>query len=174
MADAPKIDNQTLANFPEASGKTMSPPGFSKEINGYLNSYVNMADSKAGAIVGLNTLILGLVMAWGENDRGDIRIHLFTVAFFVVGAALAAFVIFPRMPRGGSGVIFWEDIRTYPTVEAYQNKLRSMDDQDVEDSYAYQNFYVSRVLHQKHFYIRWAMIVTVLGVVMAVVDYWWL
>ncbi len=174
MADAPKIDNQTLANFPEASGKTMSPPGFSKAINGYLTDYVKLADSKAGAIVGLNTLILGLVMAWGENDQGDILIHLFTIAFFVVGAGLAAFVIFPRMPRGGSGVIFWEDIRTYPTVEAYQNKLRSMDDQDVEDSYAYQNFYVSRVLHQKHFYIRWAMIVTVLGVVMAVVDYWWL
>ena len=77
---------------------------------------------------------------------------------------------FRACQRGRSGVIFWEDIRTYPTVEAYQNKLRSMDDQDVEDSYAYQNFYVSRVLHRKHFYIRWAMVVTMLGVLMAVVG----
>ena len=59
-------------------------------------------------------------------------------------------------------------------LDRVEAKLRSMDDQDVEDSYAYQNFYVSRVLHRKHFYIRWAMVVTVLGVLMAVVDYWWL
>ncbi len=174
MADIPGTDTKNLADFPEASGKTMSPPGFSKAINAYLNDYVKLADSKAGAIVGLNTLILGLVMAWSENDQGSIMVHLFTIAFFVAGAGLAAFVIFPRMPRGGSGVVFWEDIRTYSTVADYQNKLRSMDDQEVEDSYAYQNYYVSRVLHQKHFYIRWAMVVTVLGVLMAVADYWWL
>ena len=174
MADQPDAEEAKLTAYPLASGKTMSPAGFSKAVNSYLNDYVKLADSKAGAIVGLNTLILGLVMAWGDNDRGDVRIHLATIAFFVVGAALVAFVIFPRMPRGSSGVVFWEDIRTYPSVEAYQNRLRSMDDQEVEDSYAYQNYYVSRVLHQKHLYIRWAMLVTILGVLMAVVDYWWL
>lgn len=174
MAEISSPGQQTLIGHPLSTGKTISPHGFSRDINNYLNAYVNLADSKAGAVVGLNTLLLGLVMAWGDTDQGDIRVHLLTIALFAIGAGLGAFVILPRTPRGSSGVIFWEDIRTYATVDDYQNRLRSLDDQDVEDSYAYQNYFVSHVLHQKHQYLRWAMLVTALGVLMAIIDYWWL
>jgi hypothetical protein len=151
-----------------------APRGFSRSVNDYLNDYIRLADSKASAVVGLNTLLLGLVMAWSDTDQGSIWVHVFTIALFALGAGLGAFVILPRMPRGSNGVIFWGDIRTYPTVAAYQEKLRSLSDQDVEDSYAYQNFYVSHVLHEKHRYLRLAMFLTALGVAMAVMDYWWL
>ena len=112
-------------------------------------------------------------MAWSDTDQGSVWVYVATISLFALGAGLGAFVILPRMPHGGNGVIFWEDIRTYPTVVAYQEKLRSLSDQDVEDSYAYQNFYVSRVLHEKHRYLRLAIFLTALGAAMAVMNYWW-
>lgn len=149
-----------------------SPTGFSKNVNDYLNTYVHIADAKAAALVAGNLVALGVIMSHtGGARNSDTLFHLMAVTFFMFAAGTSALVLFPRMPKGGKGLIFWEDIRTYTSVAEYQDAVRKLDLQTVEENFAYQNFYVSRVLHRKHILLRWAILFSASGAACTALDY---
>lgn len=167
--------SELVTNTSAASEVTNPGPavvkGLGRDINNYLNVYVNHTDDKARGIATLNTVALGVVMAW--HKAGVLEpAHLAAMACFVVGAALSALVILPRTPHPRHGLIFWEDIRGYNSSDAYRSAVLEQNEQDVERNYAYQNYYVSRVLHTKNQLLRLSMIATALGVAAAMVDYW--
>lgn len=146
--------------------------GFSRDVNNYLNGYVNTADDKARTIATLDTVALGVVIAWSRNGNAPLM-HFITLALIVAGAALSAWVVFPRMPHAAKGLIFWENIRQHESPEEYYAALSQLDADDVEDLYIQQNFAVSQVLHRKLLFLRWSIIATAFAVLAAVIDFWW-
>lgn len=145
---------------------------FGTSVNNYLNFYINIADSKATAFLAGNLVALGVVMSQNDPSRPNAPLHLLAIACFIIAGIVSTLVLFPRLPEGGSGVIFWEDIRSYNTPDEYHQAVTQMNPQRVEQAYAYQNYHVARVLHAKHQYLRWAIIASGLGVACAVVNYW--
>lgn len=145
------------------------PPGFGKGVNDYLNHYVTVADAKAGAVLAAN---LAVAAALVDNQPVADPFFHYRAALAILGASslLCVVAVFPRLPSGGDGSIFWEDIRKRGSLAAYGSRVRSLDEEDVEREYASQNWFVSSLLHRKFRYVQWAIITFAFGVAL---SGWW-
>ena len=139
------------------------PKGFGKGVNDYLNHYVTVSDAKAAAFLALNVVVIQFLMkdyfcvSWGLN------FHWAALGFLSLSIFTAATVLFPRLPRGGKGLIFWEDIRERKNPVQYENELADLTENRIEQEYAHQNYYVSLVLHKKMRLIRWEISLFLIG-----------
>ena len=143
------------------------PPGFGKSINDYLNDYVKVGDAKAVAFLVANVTVAALTSKL--QPVTDIWQTARWAALISFGGSLfaAAFTLFPRLPKGQSGVIFWEDIRARRSASLYQRDLKPSDAEAVESEYAGQNWLVSRVLHTKYRALQWSVLLFFLGLALS-------
>jgi len=155
-ANAPAADVGSLSNNGNSTG-------FAKDINDYLNHYITLADAKAGAVLAAD---LAICAALFDNAPAQFPPLLLVAAISLLGlSALACcVVVFPRLPSGRNGLIFWEDIRTRNAPEVYAAEVESAGAATVVREYARQNWYVSSVLHNKHWWVRVAIVLFIVGV----------
>ena len=143
--------------------------GFGKDVNDYFNHYITVADAKAAGFLAA-TLTVGAeaVKLSPATTSGSI---LKWLAVTALGASLAAgaYVVFPRLPSGRRGLIFWEDVRTFKDHDDYTREVSQLREADVEAEYAAQNFFVADVLHRKHYWVRWGIVLFLIGTALAVV-----
>src|SRR4051794_31884935 len=106
--------------------------GFGKDVNDYFNHYITLADAKAAGFVAA-TLTVGAA-ALKLQPTTPFAVTVRWLAVVVLGLALAAciFVVFPRLPSGRRGVIFWEDVKTFKDHEAYQNAVAGLSPAEIE------------------------------------------
>jgi hypothetical protein len=146
------------------------PKGFGKGVNDYLNHYVTVSDAKAAAFLALNVVVIQFLMkdrfcaSWGLN------FHWAALGFLSLSIFVAATVLFPRLPRGGKGLIFWEDIRERKNPAQYENELADLTGNRIEKEYAHQNYYVSLVLYKKMRLIRWEIGLFLIGSLFTVLS----
>jgi hypothetical protein len=145
------------------------PPGFGQGVNDYLNHYVTVADAKAGAILAAN-LAVGAALLDNQPAVDPLFRYRAALAMLGISSLICMVVVFPRLPSGGEGSIFWEDIRKRGSLAVYGSKVRSLNEEDVEREYASQNWFVSSLLHRKFRYVQWAIVTFALGVAL---SGWW-
>jgi hypothetical protein len=58
------------------------------------------------------------------------------LSMLALSSLICLIVVFPRLPGGGEGPIFWEDIRKRGSLAVYRNQVRALHDEDVEHEYA--------------------------------------
>ena len=145
--------------------------GFGKDVNDYYNQFITLADAKAAGFFAA-TLTVGAAVLKLQAATPSAACFRW-LAIMALGAALAAcaHVVFPRMPSGRRGLIFWEDVRTFKGHEAYQQDVAGLTGPDIENEYAAQNFFVADVLHRKHYWVRWGILLFLLGAGFTVVAY---
>lgn len=151
--DVTEEANIQTASFSEETSKG-PPPGFGKGVNDYLNHYVTIADAKAGAILGASITVALSIVAYTPTSPGQVRWRVVSLLLLLSSSLAGVWVMMPRMPRGHPGVVFWEDIRTRKTRSDYARDVSALDGSLVEREYASQNYFVSTVLHAKHFWVR--------------------
>lgn len=149
----------------------MAPPGFGKGVNDYLNDYVRVADAKAAAFLAANLAAATLVLRLEPTTWLPLACRWLSLASFAVSVCFCAWVVFPRLPKGRMGVVFWEDIRLFKSAALYEKELSGMDAAAVESEYAAQNWFVSGVLHCKFAAVQCAIVSFFLGVGLAVFSY---
>lgn len=160
-----------IATNDESQGWDAVPEYFGKDVNDYLNHYITVADAKAGAFLA-SSLVLGTLLVSQNYSSFGIRVLMFLSLIFLGLSALAcAVVIFPRLPSGGNGLIFWEDIREHKSLDEYINELKSVSDFRLKKEYASQNYLVSYVLHDKHVWLQRAITSFGIGVVLSIFTY---
>lgn len=144
---------------------------FGKDVNSYYNQYVTLADAKAGAFIAA-TLTVGAAVI-KQHPTPISAVLLRWAAIMVLGGALGAcaHVIFPRLPSGRRGLVFWEDVRTFKDHEEYQRQVAGLEDGDIEMEYAAQNYFVADVVHRKHYWVRWGIGLFLAGTGLAVASF---
>jgi hypothetical protein len=136
----------------------MKPPqGFGESINKYLNHFVNVADAKAAGLLTAALAISGYLMPNAPTMLLPQISHWACLVLLTISGILALWALYPRTPKIGSSLIFWEDIRSRPTVDDYLNDLTQVDEIEVERQYAAQNYLVSGVLSAKYLFVRCSM-----------------
>lgn len=140
---------------------------FGKGVNDYLNHYVVVADGKAALIMASEVGLLAVMLA--SDIEMDPNFRVISSVLAVISIGLAAFVVLPRTPSSGVGLIFWADIHAYRDVETYYSAVRSMSEGDIERAYAAQNFHVSGVLLQKNRFVRLSLAVFFLSKLAAII-----
>jgi hypothetical protein len=147
------------------------PAGFGKGVNGYLNDYVKVADAKATAFLAANLAAATLVLRLEPAIWLPLWCRGLSLVSLGASACFCAWVVFPRLPSGRMGVVFWEDIRRFKSAELYERELQTMDDMAVESEYASQNWFVSSVVHDKFAAVQRAIVLFFAGVALAVLGY---
>jgi hypothetical protein len=151
------------------SSSDKPPKGFGKGVNDYLNHYVTIGDAKAAAFLALNLIEIDIILKEGSLyayfPYGWIALGLLLTSIF-----LASRVLFPRLPCGSSGLIFWENICEYKNPAKYEEALSTVDEKQVEKEYSNQNYYISNVLHTKMHLVRWEIRIFFVGTVFTVLS----
>jgi hypothetical protein len=134
------------------------PPGFGKGVNDYLNYYITLADAKAAGFLTATLTIGSLALGFEPRDTLPRVLRVLGILALSWAAGECAAVIFPRLPKGSMGLIFWEDIRVRTTPAHYEREVKQLNVVAVEGEYATQNWYVSGVVHKKFRHVQRAMI----------------
>lgn len=144
-----------------------------RQINDYLNHYVTVTDAKAiGIIAGV---FAGSAFLLKDIPCAASRIffvYCLSALLHAIAASLGLAAIYPRVPSMGSSVIFWEDIYRRKELIDYLKDYKAICSSGfLDEEYATQNFYVSRVLHRKTALVRWSIRVFVPALVTGLVVY---
>ncbi len=133
------------------------PPGFGHSINEYLNHYITVADAKAAGVITVDLALAGYLLSKVPTITWPLIFHWIALSLLLVSGLVAIHTLIPRTPKVGSSLIFWEDIRTRTTMDAYLQELAHVDEAEVERQYAAQNYFVSDVLSKKYVLVRRSM-----------------
>lgn len=171
-----ELPSEAVEHGPTPSGtldmRPGPPEGFGVGVNEYFNHYIAVADAKAAGFMAAALTVAAAVLGL-DVPSGIAALPMWAAVGLLAASVLAgAVAIFPRLPKSRhQGLIFWEDVRLWPTVADYQKALSRTSTQDVEFEYAAQNHTVSGVLHDKHVYVRWTIGLFLAGALMALVAY---
>jgi hypothetical protein len=132
--------------------------------------YVTVADAKASGLLVLNLALITLLI--------EHQIHLNTILCWIaiigyfLSSIISICVIFPRLPSGGDGLIFWEDILTRNNPEQYSHEFLKIDIENLISESAKQNWYVSSVLHKKYKITRYSIVVFLTATLLSLLSVW--
>lgn len=116
-----------------------------------------MADAKGAGLLTADLAIGGCLMANAPMTLGTQLSHWACLFFLTTSGILALLALYPRAPRIGSSLIFWEDIQARPTVDEYLKDLSQVDNMEIERQYGAQNYLVSGILSAKYGFVRRSM-----------------
>jgi len=149
-----------------------SSESFGKGVNDYINHYITLADAKAAGFLAA-TLTLGAAVIKLGPGTAPWGILSWWPAVIVLAISLAtdSVAIFPRLPSGRRGVIFWEDIRTRKSHTEYADEVAKLTAADIEREYAAQNYFVSNVVHRKHRAVRVGICTFLAGAMLSALSF---
>jgi len=133
------------------------PPGFGKGVTDYLNHYVSVADTKAAGVLTVDLALAGYLLTQNPAVSWSLWFHWIALLLLLASGGTALVALYPRTPRIGSSLIFWEDVCSRATLEVYLKDLSQADEAEVERQYGAQNHIVSGILKRKYKAVRWAM-----------------
>ena len=136
---------------------------FSKGVHEYLSHYIDVADTKAGILIGLGSALLGFIFTQTNYHCSCFLLTAILLEILAVGISIYA--VLPRLYTGRKGYIFWEDILTWSSSKSYALQVSDLTQENIEEDYAEQNYYLSKILHRKFSAIRWGMLSFAVGAV---------
>jgi len=143
------------------------PTGFGQTINEYLQNQVYITDAKAGVFLAGNIALSLVVTSKNYHHSYSLFFLVISLLLFSISALLSAIVIYPRMPKPETGLIFWENILDHKTHIDYIEALNIIGASEVEKEFSKENYYVSKVLHSKHTLLRFSILGFLLGIIFA-------
>jgi len=146
-----------VTDLADRTSKSGPPPGFGVGVNNYLNHYINVADAKAAGVLTADFTLGSYLMTHVPIERLATAFHWAAFVFLIISGIMALLTLYPRTPKVGSSLIFWEDVHSRETMNTYVDELRHVDEAEVERQYGAQNYLVSGVLSKKYVSVRWGM-----------------
>jgi len=132
--------------------------GFSKNVNDYYNHYVTVADAKAGVLIAISFVLFDFLKDFNHCT-------LFENILFYSSSVLLSFTcifsvctVFPRNPKKKKGLIFWDNVKEFKNSREYLEKIKELDFEKIEKKYSNQNYYLSKLLSRKYFFVRLSII----------------
>jgi hypothetical protein len=146
---------------------------FGKDVHQYLYNQVSIADAKVGLLLTINSLLIAYLFENRIVNAPILGIISFALAigFFFISDLISFLTIFPRLFSGGKGVIFWGDITTRESPQAYADDVKRLNAAQLGEAYAHNNYYVSQIVKRKYRYIRQSMIFLFLGLLSAIFNF---
>lgn len=144
-----------------------------RQINNYLNHYVTVTDAKAvGILAGVFASAAFLLKDIPDTNCFAFWGYIFGALLHAVTASMGLAAIYPRVPSMGTSVIFWEDIYQRKSLTEYLKAYKAACSSGfLDEEYATQNYFVSRVLHRKTSLVRWAIRFFVLALIAGLALY---
>ena len=145
-----------------------------KSINDYLNHYVTVIDTKAGAFLAGNVAAAPMLLHGWPGDWVGRTTSVLSISLFAASTLVASGVIFPRLPARGSSVIFWGDIACEHDSTGYIRRFNDVIERgQLDEHYALQNYHTARVLRRKFRWLRCCIVLFFAALVFGFFTYLW-
>lgn len=133
------------------------------QINGYVNNYIQVADTKAASIIAVTALGAGSLALLPDGTQVWGLVLIFTSFMpLLVSLILALVTLYPRTRLGSStSTVFWGGIKNYPSVNHYKEAFYKAG--DLEETVE-QNYYLAKIAARKFKWITLAVQWQVWGV----------
>jgi len=141
--------------------------GFILSVHKYLNSYIQVADAKAGFVLAASGA--GTVLALPASSDRLVALNWVAVVIFGLAIVISASILYPRHSKKQRGLVYWENIAHHPTIEKYADAFGSKSPEQLELEFASQAWYLSKVLSRKYWLLRAAMVTFAVGIVFGLV-----
>jgi hypothetical protein len=147
---------------------------FANFHEGYVRSYISLADTKAAVVFALASSLVAylftnddfhnllLAPTWGWQTA----LAYLTSFSLIFAAALSAWVIAPRTPHTGEGLVFFGAVRNYPTDGAYVRAVRDSSEAELTEARLRHCYDVSQVCWKKYRVLKGAIWSGVIGLIL--------
>lgn len=142
---------------------------FSVQVHQYLNRALTFADTKAFALVGANLTIATLLLSNQSSYFWILVFNAVAVVTFGSAALIGVLAIYPRLDKKSGSPIFWEGIVSRATIDAYVQEVMQLDQSQIEQAYAAQNYHLSEILCTKYRAIQRCARLFTIGIIFACV-----
>lgn len=175
-----EIDNEKL-KIELGYGEASTRYGFTQLQNTYLNNSLRFADTKAGALIAVNGVIIKFIADFVAQWTGIAHwLAVTSIALLVISIFLSIIVVFPKNVKdNGKGFIYWGFIAN-DTLENYNNQIRNEPTSELLDESIRNNYIQAHVLTKKFKWLNIAfsmsivgyIAITVLGVYLIIAKNW--
>lgn len=134
---------------------------------GYVATYIQLADAKAGATFAATAGVLAYLLTW-DRFVDAITTPALSPSFFVAVSALVLLVassalsfgvIAPRLPRSGGDLVFWKSVAIEKSGQEYAGKVLRLSPKEMARQLLVHCFDLSGVCARKYENLRLAMLV---------------
>ncbi|QSO49183.1 Pycsar system effector family protein [Alicyclobacillus mengziensis] len=152
----------------------MKVDDFNKNEMSYLNDYIKFADTKAGALVGLDGLMLKFDLnqfATPLTYTPSQLIGILALVILLLAIVLDVLVVFPRTgskPRRGA--IFWDNVVQFKRAAQYQSYVLGLDENELNKIMAEQNFHLAETAHRKYHVLKSAFWASAFGAIIVLLT----
>ncbi len=135
---------------------------------GIINEWIKFSDAKAGAVLALNGVIIGLIYSNLQNNPGDFTKHPIIFTSLMLGILVGCISIYfclrclnPTLKLGEpNSLIFFSHIsQKFKKYEDYVNAANNAfnDEKNLQDDLSQQIWVNSKVAHNKYVAVTWAI-----------------
>ncbi|WP_156587956.1 Pycsar system effector family protein [Halorubrum sp. CBA1125] len=151
------------------------PEDLAEKTQDHLNKYISAADNKASilltalfAFLGFSATIINDILN-GTSTLFNLFASLGAISG-LIAAFLAGLVVYPRTPKPENGFIYWENILEHGERNKFVEAVQDLDGDSALSELSKENYDLAKVAHQKYYYLRWSLRITLLMAVFAVVS----
>lgn len=166
MNNLPQISDDSRSADPN---RHVSP---ANGINKIINSYIILADQKASFIIAAGIAAPSFLLNNLPQGMGFATfVYFASAALFILSLILSVSALIPRLPKQGTGSVFWGDIASCDDVQTYQKRFdSSVEKGQLWGEYATLNYYSSRILRSKFRCLRFSIFSFVGGSILGIVS----
>lgn len=139
---------------------------FTEFHQNYLSVHIQLADAKAGVVLGVSASVLGYLLSQDYFREAVIRLSGWQalVSWAAIITLMTAFgmafaVILPRHLRTGPGPIFFHAVAQFGDQDSYMEALAHNSAESLAEARARNCYFVSRVCSRKYTILRLSMCV---------------
>lgn len=127
--------------------------------NTYLNNSIRFADTKAGALVAVNGIVLKFIYdVFKDADLLYDQLFFIGISMLILGIVFSVTVVYPkRLNRKSKGLFYWENI-SYMDKDEYVNTLVDIEPAELLKLAYENNYYQAKILTKKFNHLHYAFV----------------
>ncbi len=133
-----------------------------------LHSLINSADNKIGLVLGIDTAMLGFLVASASKKSAlePMALLFISVSCILILASLfmVSLASFPRTTGSKNSIIFFKSISSY-NLDEYQDKIVKLNNEMYIEDLVHQCYYNAMITSQKFKWVKRSMLSLYFGIV---------
>ncbi len=145
-------------------------------VHTYLNEYIRHADTKANAVIGWTSALMGLLVAGQFHDKFGCSIsgtaRFLGFALLVCGFTTAFWAVHPRLSTTQlPGIIFWQSILAHKEKDVFVKDVGSKTPDELSEQVAGHLFDLSSIANDKFKWVGFSIYLAFAGSLLSGIMY---
>lgn len=137
----------------------------------YVSHYIQLADTKAGAVITVTGALIAYLLSKSEFlsvpplSSAVAAMHALTLGLLALSFVFGFWVVSPR-GKESSGPVYFGSVAAFGDAESYRHHLNDMSEEQLANARIDHCFALAQVCTDKYAKLRWAMLTGMTGLLL--------